>query len=79
MRADFDEGGTFDLGCVFGAEVKLPVKYYFLKNLSFDVTPYFTYWEINESTPTLIAGDYGYEPYSTTHIEGLLVGLTYSF
>lgn len=79
MRADFDEGGTFDLGCVFGAEVKLPVKYYFLKNLSFDVTPYFTYWKIDKSTDTLISGRPYYEPDSKTHIEGLLVGLTYGF
>lgn len=79
MRADLYEGATFDLGMILGADVKLPLKYYALKNLSIDVTPYFTYWEINKSDNTDIGGDSYYEPYSRTRIYGLLAGLTYSF
>jgi hypothetical protein len=79
MRADLYEGGTFNLGWIYGAEVKMPIKYNLLRNISFDVTPYFTYWDIKNSDLVLINGSYYSEPDSTTHIEGLLVGLTYSF
>lgn len=79
MRADLYEGGTFELKNVYGLEVKAPIKYYFLKNISFDVTPYFTYWHIKESDPVLISGAYYVEPDSRTHIEGLLTGFTYNF
>jgi hypothetical protein len=64
---------------VSGCEVKLPVKYYFLNNISLDLTPYFTWWNITKSDPVMISGTYYYEPNSHTHIEGLLLGLTYSF
>jgi hypothetical protein len=79
MRADLYEGGTFDLGMVLGAEVKFPIKFYLLKTLSLDFTPYLTYWEISKSTNTAISGTEYYEPYSQTHIEGILLGATYSF
>ena len=76
MRADFLEGGTFVLKGVGGWEFKLPIKYYLLKNISLDVTPYSTWWNITESSPVSISGTYYYEPNSHTHIEGLLVGIT---
>ena len=79
MHADLYEGGQFDLGMVLGADIKLPIKYYILKNLSIDITPYLTYWEINKSSTTEIDGDSYYEPYSRTRIYGLLAGLTYNF
>jgi hypothetical protein len=79
MRADLYEGGTFILKEVYGAEVKIPIKYYLLKNLSFDLTPYFTYWYIGQSDLVEISGRSYYEPKSKTHIEGLLTGLTYLF
>lgn len=79
MKADLWEGATFHLGTVSGAEIKLPLKYSLTPKLSFDLTPYFTYWHINKSSPATIAGTAFYEPDSRTHIEGLLTGLTYSF
>lgn len=79
MRADLYEGGTFKLGRVFGTEVKVPVKYHLTKHVSLDVTPYFTYWDINKSSLTEISGLLFYEPDSKTHIEGVLTGLTVSF
>ncbi len=79
MRADLYEGGTFVLGGVSGWEVKLPIKYYFLHNLSLDLTPYFTWWNITKSDPVRISGAYYYEPDSYTYIQGLLLGLTCSF
>ena len=79
MRADLYEGGTFVLKGVGGWEFKLPIKYHFLKHISFDLTPYSTWWNITRSDPVLISGTYYYEPDSHTHIEGLLVGLTCSF
>jgi len=77
MRADLYEGGTFKLKGVAGWELKLPIKYYLLKNVSLDLTPYSTWWNITQSDPVLISGAYYYEPNSHTHIEGLLVGITY--
>lgn len=79
MRADLYEGGTFALRHVWGSEMKFPIKYQVLKFLSIDVTPYFTYWHIKNSTPLQINGSYYIEPDSNTHVEGLLAGLTYSF
>lgn len=73
------ERTTFELKNVYGIELKMPIKYYLLKNLSFDVTPYFTYWTIKQSDPVLTSDGYYYEPDSTTHIEGVLAGFTYSF
>lgn len=70
---------TFKLKNVYGIELKAPIKYYLLKNLSLDVTPYFTYWKIKHSDPVLVSGDYYYEPDSTTHIEGVFAGFTYCF
>ena len=72
---------TYKLGSVWGAEAKLPIKYYILKNLSLDITPYFTYWKIKQSNdvPLDDTGFYSYEPDSKTHLEGLLAGFTYSF
>lgn len=79
MRADLYEGGTFVLKGTSGWEVKLPIKYYFLNNISLDLTPYFTWWNITKSDPVRISGAYYYEPDSYTYIQGLLLGLTYSF
>ena len=70
---------TYNLGLVWGVELKAPIKYYLLKNLSLDVTPYFTYWKINRSNYVSTYGFYSYEPKSYTHLEGLLAGFTYSF
>ena len=82
MHAD-SAGGlpdtTFSLGLVWGVELKAPIKYYLLKNLSLDVTPYFTYWKINKSNVVAVDGGYLQEPESNTHLEGLLAGFTYSF
>ncbi len=66
---------TFTLGHVWGTNLRMPIKYYVLKNLSLDLTPYFTYWQIHASNVL----DGWYEPQSKTHLEGLLLGLTYSF
>jgi len=79
MRADLYEGGTFKLKGANGIEVKLPLKYSLSKNLSFDLTPYYTYWNIRQSDPVEISGSFYYEPDSTTHQEGLQIGLTYRF
>ncbi|MDE2009693.1 MAG: hypothetical protein KGJ09_06400 [Candidatus Omnitrophica bacterium] len=67
---------TFKLGAVWGTEVKLPIKFYVLNNLSLDITPYFTYWKIQASE---VLPDGYYEPVSKTHEEGLLSGMTYIF
>ena len=75
MYSDLDQF-TFKLGSVWGTEVKAPIKLYLLKNLSFDVTPYFIYWKIQASR---VAPDGMYEPVSKTHEEGLLSGMTYTF
>ena len=78
----YDFGGLdFKLGQVWGYEVKMPIKYFLLKNLSIDVTPYYTYWHINKSD-VVVPPDYPIpliEPDSNTHEEGLLGGLTYIF
>ena len=79
MRADLLEGATFKLRNVWGNEVKTPIKYLLSKNLTFDLTPYFTYWNISSSKPEMISGMLFAEPDSHTHEEGLLTGLTYSF
>jgi len=72
---------TFNLGTVWGTELKLPIKYYLLKNLSLDFTPYYTYWYIGASNIVPI-GDTGFgwqEPESKTNLQGLLTGITYVF
>ena len=79
MRADLYEGATFHLGSVYGTEIKLPIKYRFWQNVSFDFTPYFTYWKIHESDTRMISGSPYVEPDSKTHIEGLLAGFSYLF
>ena len=79
MRADLLEGATFTLTDVYGIEVKAPLKYYLFKNLSFDLTPYYTYWRIYLSEPAQISGIGVAEPDSKTHILGLQTGLTYYF
>jgi hypothetical protein len=78
MRADLGEGGTFGIKNVHGAEVKLPLKYHFAENFSFDLTPFYTYWKIGESDLVKIGNSYYYEPDSKTHIGGIMAGLTYS-
>jgi hypothetical protein len=78
MRANLYEGGTFNLKNVNGVELKLPLKYNLIKNLSFDLTPYFTYWHIGKSDYVLIKNSYYYEPDSNTHILGALAGFTYT-
>ncbi len=79
MRADLYEGATFRLGGVYGIDLKLPIKFLFLENTSFDFTPYFTYWKIYESDTQMISGIPYVEPDSNTYIEGVLVGLSYHF
>lgn len=80
MRADLYEGGTFNIKHVSGTEAKIPIKYCIAKNISFDLTPYFTCWHIGHSDTITLAGIPGYyEPDSETHEEGLLTGLTYTF
>ncbi len=79
MESQLDEGGTFRLKNVWGAEVKLPMKYYLLENLTLDFTPYYTFWRINQSDPVVISGVAYVEPDSNTHEEGLMTGLTYTF
>ncbi len=79
MRADLYEGGTFELGGVNGIDLKLPIKYYFSPEFSFDLTPYFTYWHIRASNTVEISGNYYYEPTSNTHIEGVQAGFSYYF
>lgn len=79
MRADLYEGGTFKLRGVLGIDLKIPIKYYIFKNFSFDVVPYFTYWDITKSDPVLINGASYYEPDSKTYIEGILIGFTNIF
>jgi len=66
---------TFNLRNVWGAELSLPIKYYLLKNLSLDITPYYIYWHIGASVPV----DGWYEPESKTNLRGLLAGITYVF
>ncbi|MFH1414208.1 MAG: hypothetical protein ABIG56_05120, partial [Candidatus Omnitrophota bacterium] len=79
MRANLYEGGTFNLENVWGIEIMAPIKYLFGKNLSFDITPYFTYWNIDKSDPVSISGSLFYEPDSRTHIEGVQVGFSCYF
>jgi len=79
MRSDLYEGATFRLGSVYGTEIKLPIKYQFWQNASFDFTPYFTYWRIHESDTQTISGVSYIEPDSKTHIEGILAGFSYLF
>jgi hypothetical protein len=67
---------TYHLSDVYGFELKLPLKYYLLKSLSFDFTPYLTFWNVGSSSND-IGDSQKYDGY--THQEGLLLGLTYSF
>jgi len=71
---------TFTLGGVLGWELQLPMRFFVLKNISFDMTPYFTYWHIRRSTPYWVDDlSYWYEPKSNTHIEGVRSGFTIGF
>jgi hypothetical protein len=79
MKAYLYEGATFELENVYGFDVKIPIRYRLMKNVSFDLTPYFTYWNIDASDPETISGVGYFEPDSRTHIEGVLVGLTCYF
>jgi hypothetical protein len=79
MRSYLAEGATFRLRQVWGMEIKLPIKYYLLKNLTFDFTPYYTFWRINHSGVVDVLGMPLYEPDSNTREEGFLTGLTYAF
>lgn len=79
MRSYLDEGGTFRLRHVWGTEVKIPIKYYLFKSLTFDFTPYYTFWRINHSGVVEISGMPLYEPDSNTNELGILTGITYSF
>lgn len=80
MRSNYPGSGlTFKLGSVYGTEIKAPVKFYLLKNLSLDLTPYFTYWHISHSDYVPYEDLYYYEPTSKTHIEGLRTGLSFYF
>ena len=79
MKA-YDEGETFRLRRVWGTQIKLPIKYYLLEKLSLDVTPYYTYWRINQSDPIPIQGSnlVKVEPDSNTNELGVLFGFTYA-
>ena len=79
MHSDLYEGATFQLGSVSGVEVKLPLKYYMLQNLSWDLTPYYSFWRIKRSDPAVISGVSYQEPDSRTHVLALQTGLTYCF
>ena len=71
MYSDLNDA-NFKLGSTWEGELKAPIKFFLLKNLSLDVTPYFTYVRIKASKPV---GGY-YEPDSKTHDEGLLGAMT---
>ncbi|MGD0336055.1 MAG: hypothetical protein ABSB18_03020 [Candidatus Omnitrophota bacterium] len=74
------DGFKFKLHNVWGVEVKLPIKYYILQNISLDFTPYFTFWWIKMSDIIPIGGGLGVvEPTSHTYMNGLLAGLTWYF
>ena len=80
MHADCLGGMTFDLGDVSGTEIKAPFRFTLRPNCFFDLTPYFTWWEISKSEELDIGGGWvAYEPDSETHIEGVLAGFTYAF
>jgi hypothetical protein len=79
MHAQLGSGGTFNLGSVWGYELELPIKYYIVENLSLDLTPYYIYWNIDESDTQIIDGTAYYEPHSRSKIYGYLVGFTMTF
>ena len=72
---------NFKLRNVWGSELRLPIKYYLLKNLSLDITPYYIYWHIGASNfvPIDDTGLGWQEPESKTNLRGLLAGITYVF
>ena len=74
---DLDSKTTFKLRGVTGLEFKFPLKYYLLKNVSLNLTPYVTFWNIAYSRTVIIDGSPMYEPDSHTHMEGVLAGVTY--
>lgn len=78
MRDELNNA-SFKLNEVYGAEIKLPFKYELVKNLTLNLTPYYTYWEINASDNVILGGIPYYEPDSQTHVQGILSGLTYTF
>jgi len=65
----------FTLGSVWGLELNIPIKYYLLKNLSLDFTPFYIFWSIDESD--VIEGYI--EPESKSKIYGISCGFTISF
>ena len=70
----------FRLGSVWGINFELPIKYQLFNHLSLDITPYYTYWKINESNKIDIGGGvYIYEPESKSKIYGVLSGFTFTF
>ncbi len=76
MRSDYDDY-TYELGTVYGAELKLPLKYYLSKYISIDATPYLEYWDIEKSNEHWISStEYMYEPHSQTTILGILAGIS---
>ncbi|MDD5069262.1 MAG: hypothetical protein PHV17_00890 [Candidatus Omnitrophica bacterium] len=76
----FVNEATYDLGDVWGLEIQLPLKYYILDGkMSFDLTPYFTYWDVERSKPLEMGVDFWYEPDSITHVEGILMGISCFF
>ena len=79
MIAYLDGNTTFNLKQVWGTEFKIPLKYYITNYLSCDVTPYYTYWRINDSDVVTISGTPLYEPESKTNELGVMTGLTYTF
>ena len=78
MYAD-DIDADFKLGTTWEADIRAPIKYFIFRNLSLDITPYFSYLRINPSK-FIPDGDTGYgfiEPDSKTHEEGLLGAVTF--
>jgi len=69
---------TFKLGSTWEYQLNFPFKYYLTKNLSLDVTPYFNYISISQSSLIDVNSDgYGLgEPKSKTHQEGLVGAMT---
>ncbi len=77
MHADNTQP-TFKLGSTWEYQLKFPFKFYLTKNLSFDVTPYYNFISISQSSFVDVNSDgYGLvEPNSKTHQEGLLGAIT---
>ena len=80
MHAQLGSGVTFDLGGVWGVDLNFPLRFRIGKNCSFDFTPYYIFWSIDESNTKVVEidGDYYtvYEPKSKTNVYGAFTGFT---